>query len=357
MPYKKIDITVEDLRKTIYFILMKFRSDSLHLQGTSSKGDLIGGFVERWFNKIAETLIFDDLLIDKKYKVVSDFFLYGNDSEKNAPDILGLKTDTNFNIPFVQYDNGTWKSLAEMPRIEVKAVRETQYLLGVREPQMIDDYYVFIESNLEGDYLTAIFEDAIFNDKYFKELEMSSDFIYRDDNTQIVPHLKMSKSQKIGTMELIGTYSKDELRKNMVLCPKKTSPFYFSEAVNVNSVTKANDTGEVLSIESNGRVNYSNPETTDIYLPFSITTPQHTSPIIKIIKKNKGSIYLVSNEELIIHGNNVKPGLIKVGFKKFERSSSWNENIATKYMLKTFGKDSTEELISTFDRIYLSKTN
>ena len=89
--YSELPITKDELKEIVYFILMKFRSDSLHLQGTSSKRDLVGGYIERWFNKLAEMKVFDHLLKDKSYDVVCDYFIYANDSDKNAPDILGLK--------------------------------------------------------------------------------------------------------------------------------------------------------------------------------------------------------------------------------------------------------------------------
>ncbi len=333
---------------------MKFRSDPLHLQGTSSKRDLIGGYIERWFNKVAETLVFNDLLKDKGYDVVSDYFLYGNDSEKNAPDILGIKTNTDKNIPFVQYDNGRWVVVNNMPRIEVKAIRMDQWLLGVREPQMIDDYYIFIETNLEGDYLTAIFEEEVFDEKYFQELEMSGDFIHSDTDSQIVPHSTMAKAEIIGTLRLMGTYTKDEIRKNTVLCGRNVSPFYFSDAENVERVIKPTNTGELLNVDSSGRVKYEGSGDGEIYLPFSIISNRQGTQI-KIVKKNKGSLYIESSEPLVIDGKNVTAGIVKISFKKFERSSSWDENVCSKFMLEKYGKDSTQDLLSLFDEIYRSK--
>ena len=74
--YEKIDITKDELLKIIYFILMKYESDPLHMQGTSSKRDLLGGFIERWMNKLAETAVFDHLLNDSPYEAVSDYLMY-----------------------------------------------------------------------------------------------------------------------------------------------------------------------------------------------------------------------------------------------------------------------------------------
>ena len=350
--YTKVNITKDDLRKIIYFILMKFRSDPLHHQGTSVKRDLIGGYIERWFNKIAETVIFDNLLKNKKYSVVSDYFLYGNDSEKNAPDIIGIKTNKNKNIPFIQYNNGRWESVEKMPKIEVKVIRKDQWLLGVREPQMVDDYYVFIESDLKGDYLTAIFEEDVFNSKYFKELIINSDYVANDENNLLIKQVPMKKTEQIGTMRLIGTYSKNELRKNTTLCKKKISPYYFSNVENVKRITQPSSDNKLLNIDTNGVASYNGPNKKDVYLPFSIFAKNNTTPKLIIKKMNKGSVYLKSETQLSINGETINSGLIKINFKKFERSSSWNENIASKYMLEHYGNDSTRKLVSEFDIIY-----
>ena len=52
---------------------------------------MIGGFFDRWFNRAPEFLIFGELLKGQKYDVVIDNFLYGQDTKKNAPDIIGLQ--------------------------------------------------------------------------------------------------------------------------------------------------------------------------------------------------------------------------------------------------------------------------
>jgi hypothetical protein len=158
---KSIEITRDVLERMVYFVLLKYAGDPLHHQGTSAKRDLIGGYIERWLNRIAETTIFDHLLEDKKYKAVSDFFLYKNDTEKIAPDILGLKLESGKMIPFSKYKNGTWVMVPKMPRIEVKVVRKDQKLVGVRDNQFINDFYVFVESDLEPNYLTALFSDNL----------------------------------------------------------------------------------------------------------------------------------------------------------------------------------------------------
>lgn len=342
--YPEIEITRDDLKRIVYFIVMKFKADSLHMQGTSAKRDLVGGYIERWFNKIAETVVFDDLLSKKSYNVVADYFIYGNDSEKNAPDIIGLRKNTGEIIPFVKYNNGTWDTELGMPRIEVKVIRKDQMLISVREPQMIDDYYVFIESDLEPDYLTAIFEEETFSDEYFKDLEMSAEFIGEDSGNQIIKHEKVKKSEKIGTMRLVGVYKKDDLRRNTTRCDKGIKPYYFANATNVEF--KGGSIG-FLPVGSDGLFCYEIKG--EVYLPMSIR--ELDSEKIEIFKKNKGSVYIKADKEIFINGVRVNPGIVKIDFKKFDRSSSWSENISLRYVLENYGNDSVDELIGLFDEI------
>ncbi len=346
MNYPEIEITKEDLRKIIYFILTKFRGDPGHRQGTSAKRDLIGGFIERWFNKIAETVIFDALLSKKDYKAVSDYFIYSNDSDKNAPDILGLEKEGKI-IPFARYNNGTWKTVSGMPRIEVKVVRKDQSLVGVREPQMINDYYAFIESDLSGDYLTAIFEKDVFADKYFTEIATSNEFIMSDNDNQIIQHAKISPTERIGTMRLIGIYTEKELKDNAILCAQNVSPYYFGGATNKCPAGRTR-INEKLSLDKKGRFVYKY-DTSYICLPVAIDNPKNAK--IKIIKKNKGSVYLNSSEDINIGGISLKKGDVLVEFKKFDRSSKWDEYILLKQTIEKYGEDFTKKVINEFDSI------
>ncbi len=344
--YEPVEITKEDLRKIVYFILMKFRADSLHVQGTSSKRDLLGGYIERWFNKVAETVIFDDLLKNKEYNVVSDYFLYANDSEKNAPDIIGLETKDGNNIPFVKYKNGSWHAVEGMPRIEVKVVRKDQNLMGVREAQMIDDYYIFIESDLEEDYLSAIFEDKVFKKKYLDQLEISKDFVESDDSRQLISHWKLKKNNKIGKMRLIGVYAKEEVEGKFTSCSIGVKPYYFAGATkNFNKKIDHNKKVGELEVK-NGLAQYNNGN--EVYLPFPIEGLNRNQ---RILVSNKGSVYIDLENDVLINGEKVEKGVVKIDFKKFDRSSNWCENIALKTFIEEKGNDATDDLIKLFDDI------
>jgi hypothetical protein len=322
---------------------MKYSADSLHIQGTSSKRDLIGGFIERWLNKLAETSVFDSLLENKTYKAIPDYFLYNNDSDKNAPDILGLKTQKGI-IPFVEYNNGRWDSIKNYPRIEVKALRKDQYLLGVRDTQMIDDFYVFVESDLSPDYLTSIFDDSVFDKKILNEIICDPVFIRSDINKSIISHLHPTKAQSVGSFRLIGIYTKSQLQLNTTMCLDGVNPWYLKSVTNVERVTSQNS-DSVISVASRKFIyNYNN----QLYLPMCIEGDTRST---RIVKTNKGSCYLHSDSRLIIDGTILNPGYIKITFNEFQRSSGWNENLATKNFFEKMTQDSTAQLIQKFDEI------
>ena len=63
---KSIEITKEDLYPLLYFIVEMYQAETSHRQGTSSKSDFIGGFIDRWINKLPENLIFNKLILLNK---------------------------------------------------------------------------------------------------------------------------------------------------------------------------------------------------------------------------------------------------------------------------------------------------
>jgi len=343
----QIDISKDHLKKIVYFILMKFKSDPLHFQGTSAKRDLLGGYIERWFNKFAEEIVLNEILKEKPYTAVIDYFLYGNDSDKNAPDILGLKTDSGSIIPFVKYNNGAWNIIHNMPNIEVKVFRKDQSLLGVRETQLINDFYIFVESDLEQDYLSRIFEDSLYDEKYYKELVMDKIFIEKDEHNQIMKPSILTKDSKIGSFRLIGIYTKNDLVKHTTFCKKDISPYYFT-TVEFKSIKSK--TLEDLIIPNSNNFIYDNKADTTVYLPIKMKL-LNLKDKPQILKRNKGSLYIYSDYGIEINNTRYSKGHIKLNFAKFERNSNWNEYISMKTVFEDEAKSSINKLLNLFDSI------
>lgn len=347
---KEIEIRVEDIKPLVYFIISMFQQENTHRQGTSSKSDLIGGYLDRWINKIPENIIFNKLLLkDKPYKVVNDYFIYGSKSDKNAPDILGIKTNSKL-VKFTEFVDNTWKPCIDMPHIEVKTCRKNQKLVGVRETQLDDNnYYVFIESNLAPDYLLQLFSNKIYKDEILSQLSMNKDFIKSNNDSIIMQPQKIKQKSDgiIGTLKLISVIKGNDFRKNAIRCGEKENMYYIKDIKEASRITKPLDVNKQKSIleyfGNNNSMKYNN---------FMMTPINSNKPDKIIIKKlNKKSIYIEALEDCLIYDVEIKTNKkYKIELEVFERSSKWIEYIALKNQF--IGKsDRLSELINLFDEI------
>lgn len=341
----KVEITKHDLYKAVYFVLMKFNADKYHMQGTSAKSDLLGGYIDRWFNKAAETLIFNKLLQDKDYNVSSDYFLYGNNTDKNAPDILGLE-GKNGVIPFVQYNDGSWERIGERPRIEIKVFRNSQSLFSIRDSQLINDYYAIIQSDLEPGYLSTLFDETLYNEEFYNELRVNKIYIKSDAQNSLIKPFKIEKPGKIGSLKLIGIYTDDIIKDISLSYKAKENPYYLGFVENVTRPTgKPSD--DCLTIDITGKTYYKYAGIK--YLPFFIHGYDGYS--LNILATNKTTLYIEAPRNLTIDGMSVEKGVAKLSFKQFDRSSKWNEYISTLSFIENYATDSTKELVSIFDKL------
>lgn len=354
---RKIDITKEDLISMIYFIISKFEFDIFHMQGTSSKSDLLGGFIDRWINRIPEVLIFNKMLLkDKDYKVINDYFVYGNDSDKNAPDVLGLKLDNGKIFKFAEFENTTWKQIKGMPWIEVKTFRKNQKMFTIRDTQMEDEhYYVMAESDISPNYLKILFQDIIFDKKYYENIIMNETFIKSNDKKSLQQPKEVEKYNKesIGTIKLLGIYKGKDIKKIANLCPPGFKPYYFNGVEEIEKARGVDFNSHVLNEES---ATYGENEWTinkDVLnIKETINVYGENLDNIVVVKKNKSSWYItVINDCEINEIKLEKNKKYKIVFTKFDRSSNWNEYITLKKTLDNEENDRTNELVAEFDEI------
>lgn len=354
---RKIDVTKEDLINMIYFIISKFEYDIFHIQGTSSKADLLGGFIDRWINRIPEVLIFNKLLLkNKDYKVINDYFVYGNDSDKNAPDVLGLKIQNDKIIKFAEFEDSTWKGIVNMPWIEVKTFRKNQKMFTIRESQMEDDhYYVMAESDISPNYLKILFQDIVFSDKYYNNILMDEDFIKSNNKASLQQPKKVEKFNKdtIGTIKLLGIYKGKDIKKIANLCAPGYKPYYFN---GVEEILKARGVNFDKLILREEIENYNNDEweinKEVLKVKDTINVYGKNLNEICIAKRYKSSWYVLVKDDCEVSGVKLeKNKKYKISFAKFDRSSNWNEYITLKKTLDNENNDRTSELIEKFDKI------
>ena len=349
---REIKITKNDALPLIYFIVSMFQKEYTHRQGTSSKSDLIGGYLDRWINKIPEDLIFSKLLLkNKSYSVINDYFLYGSSSDKNAPDILGLKYDDKI-IPFTKYVNNTWVQLDGMPHIEIKTFRKNQKMVSIRDTQLKDDdFYILVESNLKQDYLIKLFNPDCFNDDIFKKLKMDDIFIENNKSNIItnVNQIVLNDSTSLGTISIIRILKGKDFKQKAVLCNAKEDIYYLKDINEVEKITSPNCTEKF-----NDFFTYNN--TTNMYFrswnaKTMLPIYANESKYIKIVKVNKKSLYIETTGDCSIYNYNLKKyKKYKIEIELFERSSGWNEYIALKNQFSE-QVDVTEELMAQFEDI------
>lgn len=329
----KIDVTKEDIKPLIYFIISMFQQETIHRQGTSSKSDLIGGFIDRWINKIPEDLIFRKyLLLGKNYSVINDYFVYGVKSKKNAPDILGLKIDNQI-IKFTEYDINEWSQIEGMPHIEVKTFRKNQRLVSVRDTQLEDDnYYIFVESNFNNDYLIYLFDEQYLEREIIDKITMSTQFI-KDNSQEILiqpPKILIDKKESIGTLEIITIVKGSEFKERATLCEKQENIFYLKNIVEVDDVRGKSKTPKKFNeiFEYNSE--------TDMYeagWEGKKLIPIYAENVddLEVLKINKKSFYCKANKNCRLYNYNLKAGTkYKVELEIFERNSGWKEYVALK---------------------------
>ena len=346
------EFSIENLRKLIYWITLKFKEDEFHHQASSAKSDLIGGFYDRWFNRAPEFLIFNKLLKDKNYDVVIDNFFYGQDTKKNAPDIIGLQDKKgNIIVKFASFKDGDWQSIKDRPMIEVKTFRVTQSLSAVGETQMDDEkYYVFVESNVRPDYLTALFEKSVFSQKIFNSLKTSKEFIESDSNNQIIIPKPLMVKKELGHFKLLGIFKGSEIKKYSLLVgidfngnPEK--PKYFSSVEETNPVDNINE-----------EVQEGAYSCSEDCIPFYIGLIDKKSKI-SLVKKLKSYIVLKIKGKVSVNGSEISDGYYRVNFKKFDRSSKKKEYVGDKHLFEYFAEDVTKQLIKNFDVLFKKNDN
>lgn len=254
-----VNVSKKTLIKYALWTITKFKNDSHHQQQNSSRQDLLGGFLDRWLNRVPEFLIFRALLDEtnkklsdeKKYTLstINDNFFYNQESAKNAPDIIGL-VKQYYNgkkeyYGFATFNNNQWdfKEQLNAPFIEMKTFRKSQKLVTIPKTQFnLNHYYAIVSSNIYDDYLIYLFDEDIFNNNF--QFESDNKFIVQN-NAKILDSpdiliknfvsdykLNLSKQDTIGSYKLLGIYDGRTIEDYSILAKlsknKPEKPRYLS---------------------------------------------------------------------------------------------------------------------------------
>jgi len=345
---------IEDLKKILYWTTCKFRIDKFHHTTLAGKRDLIGGFFDRWVNRAAELVIFKNLLKEKSYDAVMDFFFYGQETEKNAPDIIGLQEKNgNVLVKFAEYADGNWTHRSGTPWIEVKTFRKNQRLIAIKESQMKDEhFYVLVESDVRDDYLTAVLDKSVFSDNIFDSFKMKGDFIKSDKNKSLIQPNKITPSYDLGCFRLIGIFKGSEVKRYCKLCKGKTeqspadNPRYIDNIQKIEIVR-----GTPSEPLQEGLFSYSFGDA--IYLPILVKLLTANS-CVKIAKRQKTSFYASVKGKATLNEHELSNGSYKVNFKTFKRNTTQSEWVGYKSLFEKYAQNSQDELLDVFDQLVKS---
>lgn len=339
----KVEISKKDLYRTCYWAILKYKHDLNHYQKVGSKTQSIGCYLDGWIHKLPERLILTKLVEKKDYSIVEDNFIYGQDTKKNSPDLIGLKKDEKI-IPMALYNNGRWEMVKNAPFIEVKTFKNNQLLVTIPESQFDENkYYIIVKSNLRQDYLLNLFENKFFDECDLDEFETYDEFI--KSNEKLIKASKIERPSSIGSYELIGIYKGSQIKK-ISKTVGKGKYYYLASLREIKSKDK-------LNIElTNGPYCHSNNEID--CLAFCIQKEDDS----EITIKNEGKSYI----DVLVKGNvkidnfKLKDGRYRLNFKIFSKSSETLEVIVPRNTLKSLFKSKYEELLEKIDEFIEKST-
>jgi hypothetical protein len=338
----------------IYWCFLKYTIDPTSRLGIGGIEYKIGGFIDRFSNTCVNWLIFRHILKNKNYIVDSDYFIYKEKSAKKSPDILGIKNKNGQVVPFCKFNDTKWEMVnEEMPFIEIKALRKTQNLGALGEPQFATKhFFCYVETDFDEHYLLNFFENKIY--EFSKAMKMSDSYITNNSQNVIITPPSLSPPTKIGTIKLLGIYKGDEIKKQFSAWGEGEKPYYLSsvEILDESSLKKNAVFSKVDVIDGKYEHKLSS---TSSHIPFYIN---QNSFYVSNQKKILTKLVIKVERDTYINNFLIPPGFATLIFKKFDRSKKETEYINHKFIIDQKNgighkglRDSTDELIDIMDKI------
>jgi len=362
MPNKdfvEFDVTEDMILKGAYWILMKFNADKFHRAMGSAKRDKFGGYLERWMNKIFEKPFFDNFFsqYDKKYKIIYDDLIYQDIKLKTAPDVLGLNFDNKL-IQFGKYTN-EWTQFENMPSIEIKSFRKDQNVVTTKASQTAD-YYVFLQHDLDDDYLKTLFSNKFYDEKNYNEIldnwkTLSPLF---EENSNIFKEIQKPENSLINSkVELLSIMTGDDWKKYSKLnkgSVKNSSgtiqkqpekPFYFKEIKEHPPKYKRNPLGQ----KDLKKINLDFEDKKYLMPVFENENYSDDKLMANITGSSNSTLYFSIEKNFRLNGERFNKGDYKMSFTNFDRTANFDEYCCLKNSVYSY--DNREKILEHFDQI------
>lgn len=356
--YQEIEISELDFLPLLKWCLLKFESDPPSRISIGGRSDKIGGFIDRFANQCVNWIIFNHLLADKDFKVDPDFFFYNEKSAKKCADVIGLKGNNGDIVPLSYFVKDEWIHEKNNPFIEVKTVRNSQFLTGLGMPQFDDNhYFVYVESEFDDLYLFNFFNKLDINDQ---NLKMNS--IYLKDNSKNIIQMPDSNlSEKIATLRLLGIYKGSDLMKHNLSFNQNEPIRYIKGFRSIEEVDiPPRSKGMKTMIKDDVFIYDPVNERKNQFLP--IHTKANCVQIIHSSKMTKTKLYIEAIKSCYLNQFKLDPGFYEIEFAVFKKSSKEVELFNHKsvydqsnHVYESYPTDCTDELINKLEEIYNRK--
>lgn len=315
------DITAEDLETFLYWTSQKYRVDSYHRNSSSGKSDLIGGFYDRWMSRLSEYVVFQNLLKNKDYNPVIDFYLYDQDTEKDAPDILGLRSEDEL-VKFCEYENGSWTMKEDKPFIEVKEFKSSQNLITIPEPEFEKtDYFVITVSDMNKSYLINFMKEGVFSESVYNNLQMDDSFLKdKEGIIDLKPPSDIEFDQDLGSIELLAVLENKKLKQISRRFGDQEDAMRIDSVEPVDKVREGYHTKAVEEELQEGYNDNKLRKNDNRVVPFHISKKSEGDIYIK--SKSGSSMYIEADCRFEINGEDKEKGIHKIQWKVFERGGN-----------------------------------
>lgn len=315
------DITREDLETFIYWTSQKYRVDSYHRNSSSGKSDLIGAFYDRWMSRLSEYVVFQNLLKDKEYEPVIDFYLYNQNAEKNAPDILGLRSEEKL-VKLCEFEDAKWNMKDDKPFIEVKEFKASQNLVTIPEPEFKNtDYFVITVSDMNRSYLVNFLQEEVFSKSVYKNLKMDESFLKdKEGIIELKDPDSIEYDQDLGSIELLAVLENDRLKEISRRFGDQEDAMRIDSVEPTDSIRTGYHTKAVEEEIEEGYNDNKLRNNDDRVVPFHISKKEEGDIFVR--SKSGSSMYIEAECGFEINGEEKESGIHKIQWRVFERGGN-----------------------------------
>ena len=353
--YQEIEISEADFLPLLKWCLLKFEFDPSSRRSFGGRDDKIGGFIDRFANQCVNWIIFNHLLADKDFEVDPDFFFYNEKSAKKCADVIGLKGNSGKIVPLSYFVKDEWIHEKNIPFIEVKTVRNSQFMTSLGMPQFNDNhYFVYVESVFDDLYLFNFFNKLDINDQ-----NLTMDSIYLKDNSKNIIQMPNSNlSEKIATLRLLGTYKGSDLIKHNLSFSINEPIRYIKDLRSIEEVDiPPKSKGMKTMINDDVFIYDPANEKKNQFLP--IYTKANCVQIIHSSKMLMTKLYIEVIDSCYLNQFKLDAGFYEIEFAVFKKKSQEVELFNHKciydqsnYVHDSYPTDCTDELINKLEEVY-----